>query len=192
MLNWAAIKTEYITSGLSCRELALKYGCAGVSVRRRAARENWSELRRQYHDKTVASAMEQLSDRQAQQLASLTGTLMDKLEQAAQELNLHPVRKVEKVRKIEYGDGERPDKPTKETVCQKVRLVREESVIDRRGLKQLTSALRDLKEVQMLKSDADRREQEARIARLERQSEGAERDAAIEVVFSDDAEALSR
>lgn len=192
MLDWDAIKTEYVTTDLSCRELALKYGCAGISVRRRAAEEKWTQLRRQFRSRTVESAVEQISDRQAQQIASLTGTLMDKLEQAAQELDLHAVRHVEKVRKIEYGDGECPDKPTKETVCQKERLVKEKSVIDRRGLKQLTSALRDLKEVQMLKSDADRREQEARIAKLEKQSASAEQDAAIEVVFSDDAEALSQ
>lgn len=192
MLDWPAMKTEYITTGITCRELALKYGCAGMSVRRRAAQEKWTELRRQYQDKTVTSAMKQISDRQAQQIASLTGTLMEKLEQAAQELDLHAVRHVKKVREIEYGDDECPDKPTKETVCQKERLVKEKSVIDRRGLKQLTSALRDLKEVQMLKSDADRREQEARIAKLEKQSEGTEQGAAVEIVFSDDAEAFSQ
>lgn len=41
--------------------------------------------------------------------------------------------------------------------------------IDRAGLKQLTGVLKDLKEVLMLRSEADLQEQEARIAKLQRE-----------------------
>ena len=43
----------------------------------------------------------------------------------------------------------------------------EGGVVDRAGLRQLTAALKDLKEIQMLKSELDRQEQEARIAKLQ-------------------------
>jgi uncharacterized protein YjcR len=42
---------------------------------------------------------------------------------------------------------------------------------DRTALKQITGALKDIKDIQMIKSDADLREQEARIRNLERQAE---------------------
>jgi uncharacterized protein YjcR len=42
---------------------------------------------------------------------------------------------------------------------------------DRTALKQITGALKDIKDIQMIKSDADLREQEARIKNLERQAE---------------------
>lgn len=41
---------------------------------------------------------------------------------------------------------------------------------DIQAYRQVTSALKDIKEIQMLKSDADMREQEARIANLQKQN----------------------
>ncbi len=46
-----------------------------------------------------------------------------------------------------------------------------ELLVNKQALKQITGALRDIKDIQMIKSDADLREQEARIANLRRQSE---------------------
>lgn len=53
------------------------------------------------------------------------------------------------------------------------------------SIRHLTAALKDIKEIQMIKSDADLREQEARIANLRKQAE-KEDDAAnvIEVIFA--------
>lgn len=56
---------------------------------------------------------------------------------------------------------------------------------DARELRQITAALKDLKTVQMLRSEADAREQEARIARLQRSAAGEDTDAAIEVVWGE-------
>lgn len=47
----------------------------------------------------------------------------------------------------------------------------EMGITDTQGLKHLTSALKDLKEIKGLKSDADMREQEARIAKLRKEVE---------------------
>ena len=47
-------------------------------------------------------------------------------------------------------------------------------VIDSQSLKHFTSALKDLKEIKGFKSDADMREQEARIAKLEKEATATE------------------
>ena len=47
---------------------------------------------------------------------------------------------------------------------------------DKQALRQITGALKDLKDVQMIRSDADMREQEARIRNLQRQAEREEDD----------------
>ena len=63
-------------------------------------------------------------------------------------------------------------------------------VVDTQSLKQLTSALKDLKEIKGYKSEADMREQEARIDKLRREAEREDDTAAeIEVVFKAGAEA---
>ena len=61
----------------------------------------------------------------------------------------------------------------------------EQQMPDARDLRQITAALKDLKAVQMLQSEADAREQEARIARLQRDARGEDTDTAIEVVWGE-------
>lgn len=55
------------------------------------------------------------------------------------------------------------------------------------SFKQLTSALKDLKEIKGYKTDADVREQEARIKKLEAEINGENRDATIVVHIDDGA-----
>ena len=47
----------------------------------------------------------------------------------------------------------------------------QELLLNKQALKQITGALRDIKDIQMIKSDADMREQEARIDNLRKQAE---------------------
>lgn len=54
---------------------------------------------------------------------------------------------------------------------------------DRQGFRQLTAALKDIKEIQMVKSEADIREQEARIKNLQKQAE-ADDNGSTEVVVT--------
>ena len=56
------------------------------------------------------------------------------------------------------------------------RYAMEEVFVDRKSLKQITGALKDIKEIQMIRSEADLREQEARIAKLRREAEREEDD----------------
>ena len=44
-------------------------------------------------------------------------------------------------------------------------------LVDRQSLRQITGALKDIKDIQMIRSEADLREQEARIAKLIKESE---------------------
>lgn len=56
--------------------------------------------------------------------------------------------------------------------------------LDTQSMKQLTSALKDLKDVKGFKTDADMREQEARIRNLEKQAEADDKtDNEIKVVI---------
>lgn len=64
-----------------------------------------------------------------------------------------------------------------EKICSAVSQMTDEDIIkDKRGLRSLTGAMKDLADIQGIKSDADKREQEARIRNLERQSEVIEQE----------------
>ena len=64
-------------------------------------------------------------------------------------------------------------------------------VIDGQTMKHFTSALKDLKDITGLKSDIDLKEQEARIAKLQKEAETEEKDTKIEVIIGDGGEDFS-
>ena len=131
------------------------------------------ELRSQYRDETLTKTLDKISDKQSDKMAridALTDQLLDKLEQAITELDLQLYKHTEKTKVIEYNNTLRPDKPTKEITHEDEKLMEVKSIVDRQGLKQIASALRDIKEVKMLKSELDKQEQEARIANLRKQA----------------------
>ena len=56
---------------------------------------------------------------------------------------------------------------------------------DTGAIKQLTGAIKDLKEIGVFRADLDRQEQMARIKKLQKESEEEQKDATITVVFDD-------
>lgn len=188
MADWQGIKTEYITTDTSYRKLAEKYGIHYKVISERGKDEGWVELRSQHRDKTLTKTLDKISNKQSDKMAridKLTDKLLDKLEQAIEELDLQLAKHTDKTKTIEYNNDRRPDKPTKETIHEEEKLLEVKSIIDRQGLKQIASALKDIKEVKMLRSELDRQEQEARIDKLRAESQKNEETAqTIEVVFA--------
>lgn len=178
MTDWKKIKAEYITTDTSYRKLAQKYSVHYKVISERGKAENWVALRSQYRDKTLTKTLEQISDRQADKMArvdNLADQLLDKLQQAITELDLQLAKHTDKTKTIEYNNDRRPDKPTREVIHEEEKLLEVKSIVDRNGLKQIASALKDIKEIKMLRSELDRQEQEARIANLQKQAEKSEK-----------------
>ena len=195
-MDWRTIRKEYITDeSSSYRKLAKKYGISLTAITNKAKQENWVEKRRQFRDKTTTKTMEVLSDKSADKLTrvlDITDKLLDKLEKAVEELDIQLYKDVVKTKEIEYNHELRPDKPTKEIIHEEEKVIEVKSIIDRSGIKAIASALRDIKEVQMLKTELDRMEQEARIAKLQKEAEAEEKESnEIKVVIEGSLEKYS-
>ena len=133
MIDWQAIKTEYITTNTSYRKLAEKYGVSRGQLSEVGGREKWVELRDQHRVNTVSKTVAAVEDAQANR-AKKVQTVADKL------------------------------------------LNRIEAMVDRPGMlpkdvRSLVAAVKDLKEIQGVKSELDEKEQRARIANLEKQAD---------------------
>ena len=196
-MDWNAIKAEYITDEASSyRKLAKKYGVSLTAITNRAKKENWVAQRRQFKDDVTTKNIEKISEAQSKRMTriqSITDKLLDKLERAVEELDIQLFKNVDKVKEIEYNNPERPDKPTKETIHESEKFTEVRTIVDKSGLKAIASALRDIKEVQMLKTELDRREQEARIRNLERQAEAdSNDDKEIKVIIEGDLDSFSK
>ena len=169
MIDWKTIETEYVTTDISHRQLAEKYGIGRSRLSQYASKEKWKEKRDKHRANIVAKTIEKIGKKQVDKMAridKLADKLLEKLEKAVSQLDMQLVKHTDKTKTIEYGNCRRPDKPTREVVHEEEKVLEVSSIIDRQGLKQISSALKDIKEVKMLTTELDRQEQEARIDKL--------------------------
>jgi hypothetical protein len=160
--DWLKIKTEYITTDISYRKLAEKYGVHYQTICARSKAEGWVLLREQFRNKVITKTLEKNAEKTAKQAAKvgdLADKLLIKLEKAIDELDLQVI-----THKIKTERG-----CTVETT--EFRVAVPGGTVDRTGLRQLTGALNELKLIKDEISDLERREREARIEVLRRQAE---------------------
>ncbi len=189
--DWTKIKTEYVTTDKSSyRKLSEKYNIPLGTIYKRAKKENWVELKKQSYDKKVAKTVASVENNQVKKLErilSITDKLLDKIEKAVDELDMQLCKSVRKVKEIEYNNYDRPDKPTKEVINELEEVIEVHSIIDRKGVQELASAIKSLKEVQMLKTELDEQEQKARIDKLRKDAMADEQsETSVTVIFNDE------
>lgn len=149
MVDWQAIKTEYITTATSYRELAKKYGISYKTISVKGKDEGWVELRSQFVVKTHSEILDAISEQQVDRAARFK-TVADKL-----------LDKIEAIVDSVEPEGINP-----------------------KSLRSLTAAVKDLKEIQGIKSNLDMQEQQARIDNLRRQVDKSDNaPGALTVIF---------
>ena len=143
---WEQIKTEYISTDTSYRQLEKKYGVSYTKIQGRAQRGKWIEEREQFKLNRSNKSLDLLCEHQAEEISKalmVANKLLDKIERS--------------VDAVEDGDTG--------------------------AIKQLTGAIKDLKEIGVFRADLDRQEQMARIAKLKKETEEEEKDTSITVVI---------
>ena len=148
MADWNRIKTEYITTDTSYRELSQKYGVHYTTIAKRAQKEDWQQLRQQQTNTTQTKMIQAVERRKVDRAAKLIGV---------SDLLLDKVRGM-----LEEDSG----------------------TITSQAMRNLSGVLRDIKDIQMIRSDADMREQEARIDKLRREAARDEEDGNRTVVVN--------
>jgi transposase-like protein len=150
-VDWLAIRNDYINGGGSYRKLAEKYGVSFGTLRFRAEKENWPELKKEQLHRISIKTAQKTADaivrkevKRAERMMGIHDQLLDKLEQAVAELNMAQVTNKRKTKVIEYKNGRRPDKPTKETITENEEILAVSSIVDRKGLQQISVALKAL------------------------------------------------
>lgn len=185
-VDWNLIKAEYIAGGVSYRELAKKYDVPFSTLSRIAIKENWVELKRQVENKVETDLVNSTASTESSRLSridSIADKLLEKIERAVDELDLYIIKNTKKEKVIEYNNSKAPNKPTKEIIHEDEKVSAMTSIIDKRGLREISAALREIKDIKGIKSEQDIREQEARIANLEKQAQKDNTDESIEVVM---------
>lgn len=77
-IGWDDIRNEYISTNISYRKLAAKYGVSERTLTKKAIREQWVALREQRGSKSIQKTIEKTSDKAAERAANLM-TATDKV-----------------------------------------------------------------------------------------------------------------
>ena len=67
--DWDNIRTEYITSDLSLKDISEKYGVSQRLVNTKSAEQGWVDQRKEYNAKVVEKAVNKVAAKRANQLA---------------------------------------------------------------------------------------------------------------------------
>jgi hypothetical protein len=78
MADWQKIRAEYITTDISYRKLAEKYGLDQATIARKAKKEDWVSKRQHHADKTQAKILDADTKNKADRVGRLM-TVADKL-----------------------------------------------------------------------------------------------------------------
>lgn len=178
-VSWVAIEHEYVTDisrkPCSLEDLAKKYSIPIQTVMDQSAKGKWSDKRRGYKEDTKKKALEKSSDADADRIARLlqiADMATEKAEQALGELEQYVVKDKKKVRTVEYKDNMAIGKPTKEVIDETEHINIASGPVDRLGLSQVTSALKNIKELYALPVDMESKKYQAELDRRKAEKEG--------------------
>lgn len=163
MTDWNAIREDYLRSSLSYRDLCQKYDVKYGSLAKIAANEGW------HREKT---ASEDIALSREDRILKISDRLLDKIEKSITELDRCVVKNKEKTKTVEYDYDTK--KPINEVVEEKEDIQIIEGMIDKMGLKQLVSTLKDIKDIHLSMSGEEVSEEEGGIIMLSDVTEGCD------------------
>lgn len=198
-VDWSPIKTEYITTKCSYRQLSEKYGVSIGMISKVSVRERWSEQREQFAHRCVKKAEKKAETKEVNRLARLISATTKAIDVAMEafddehQFNRYLVEKREK-----YAVGDVDDDGT---VITERQWVDEETFakVDTKALKDLTGVLKDLtslmRDFYNIPTPAQAESQRIAAERLELERKKAEADTTddgIEIIIKGEAEEWSK
>jgi len=136
MIDWEAIRAEYIAGGVSQRDLAAEHDVSASAIRDRCKAEGWVDQRREAAAKTAQKLTASISDAKIKKIEKIVDQLLTQTQIAAKQLGKLP--KIEQVRE-ELEDGTVRVTVRREFVDAKG--------VDRQGLRLLSQTVKDLDEI---------------------------------------------
>jgi len=167
MPDWEEVRKEYITGDIPLRQLAVKHDVSFNTLKDRVKREGWGESRREYRKQMGIPDVHH---------KPTTTTTKHRTPQAPRPKYVPSPETRGKVSKIFEASEATLDQVM-------LKLEHAKSLYE---LRAAAAALRDIKEIQMIKAALDEEEQIARIAKLRaetKQQEDAVRAEPVEIVF---------
>ena len=150
--DWKQLEKEYILSEHKSVAQFIKSKNIPYNGTTKGKTKGWSQKKRLKQDqkatKIIEKTIEKESEKEAQQIVdikSIANELALNIIKANTQLETYLVRSKEKTKSITYDYD--ANKPAKEEITEKETIDTMQGIVDRQGLKTLTSALKDLSEI---------------------------------------------
>lgn len=150
--DWSQLEKEYILGNYKSVSSFLKEKGIKNNGTTRKYTTGWNTKRRQKEDKKKTKTIEKVTEKEAEKEAEkvikvkdVANDLLLKIVLASNELNKHIAKNKSKKKTVVYNLL--TNKPANETVEEKEVIKSYISIIDRKGLKELTSALKDINDI---------------------------------------------
>ena len=150
--DWKQLEKEYILSDYKSVSSFLKDKGINNNGTTRKHTSGWKDKKRQREDKKATKIIEKVTEKEIEkeankiiQVKDVANDLLSKIVQANNELNMHIARNKKKTKTVEYNYD--MCKPSKEIINEEEEIKSYIDIIDRKGLKELTSALKDLNDI---------------------------------------------
>ena len=150
--DWIRLEKEYILSDYKSVSAFLKDKEIKNNGTTRKHTSGWKDKKRQKENKKATKTIEKVIEREAEKEAqqrvnikSIANDLALNIIKANSQLETYVVKNKKKTKKVKYDY--KVSKPKEEEVTENEEINTMQGIIDRQGLKMLTSALRDLNEI---------------------------------------------
>lgn len=150
--DWKQLEKDYILSDCKSVKEFLRNNNIKSTGNTNKQTTGWADKKaikeQQKSNKVIEKVIEKQSEKEANQIVNLkdiANTLAEKIILATNELDRHIARNKKKSKTIEYNYD--MYKPSKEVIHETEEVTDYISIIDRKGIKELTSALKDLNDI---------------------------------------------
>ena len=150
--DWKQLEKEYILSDYKTVAEFLKDKNISRNGSTQKNTKGWNEKKvnkeLKKSEKVIEKVIEKESEKEAQQIANIKSIANDlalTIIKANNQLETYIVKNKKKTKKVKYDY--KVSKPSEEEITEKEEIETMEGIIDRQGLKMLTSALKDLNEI---------------------------------------------
>lgn len=150
--DWKQLEKEYILGDYKSISAFLREKGISRNKTTNAQTKEWNIKKHQKDikktSKTIEKVTEKEAEREAEKIANIKSIANDlalNIEKANKQLETYIVKNKKKTKKVKYDY--KVSKPSEEEIIEEEQIDTMEGIIDRQGLKMLTSALKDLNEI---------------------------------------------
>lgn len=150
--DWIALEKEFITSDYKSVSAFLKDKGISNNGSTKSKTKGWKNKKVQKEDKKSTKTIEKIIELESTNdakkivdLNDLANDLANDILEARKELRTHLAKKTKKSKEVIYDY--KTKKPSKEIINETEELVEYESIIDKKSLRELTAALKDVTDI---------------------------------------------